>query len=195
MRRLTAVLLALLVIAGVAQAGTVNLAWNPSSGAQGYEIHYGTASGNYTVSVDTGQATTAALSGLTNGQTHYFAALAYNTAGDSAYSNEVSATPNDPDTTPPTASITNPANGATVPRGQNVTISASASDNVGVSQVTITVRNGSNQVIKTCGDSTAPYQCVWAVPSPPGRTYTIQATATDAANNTGTSAVVQVTSQ
>jgi Bacterial Ig domain/Fibronectin type III domain len=186
----------LLLLGSTLWAATVMLAWDASQGAQGYELHYGLAPGSYTNAVDTGMATTAAVSGLTTGLTYYFAVLAYNAVGDSPFSNEVSVVPSDPpgDTTPPLVNITSPGNGV-VPRNQNVTITADASDNVAVVDVTITVKNASNQVIKTCGDTSAPYQCLWAVPAPPNRTYTIQGSAKDAANNTGQSAIVQVTSQ
>jgi hypothetical protein len=69
----------------------VQLAWDPSPSSQatGYLLYYGTASGQYSVSVDTGQATSAVLSGLQAGQTYYFAVLAYDAAGDhSLFSNE-----------------------------------------------------------------------------------------------------------
>src|SRR5215475_2676880 len=73
------------------QAVNVTLAWDPSPSPQatGYLLYYGTTSGQYSVNVDTGQATTAALSGLQAGQTYYFAVLAYNAAGaHSPFSNE-----------------------------------------------------------------------------------------------------------
>jgi large repetitive protein len=72
-------------------AVSVTLAWDPSPSPQatGYLLYYGTASGQYSVSVDTGQATSAAVSGLQEGQTYYFAVLAYDAQGDhSPFSNE-----------------------------------------------------------------------------------------------------------
>jgi glucose/arabinose dehydrogenase len=94
------------------------------------------------------------------------------------------------DNIPPTVSITSPVNGAMVARKANVTISATANDNVGVTRVEFLV-NGSLQ----CTDTTAPYSCVWKVPSAPNKTYQLQARAFDQAGNTGSSATVQVTSQ
>jgi hypothetical protein len=59
----------------------------------GYKLYYGTASGNYTYNVNVGNTTSYALSGLSAGATYYFAAAAYDSAGDqSAYSNELSYT-------------------------------------------------------------------------------------------------------
>ena len=88
----------------------------------------------------------------------------------------------------PTVAITNPANLAVVARKSNVTITATATDNVGVARVEFLV-NGNLQ----CTDTAAPYSCVWRVPNPMNRTHTIQARAFDAAGNNAT-ATIQVRS-
>ena len=93
------------------------------------------------------------------------------------------------DSTPPTVSISSPAGGSTVARKTNVTIAASADDNVGVARVEFLV-NGALQ----CTDVSAPYTCNWRVPSPPNKTYQIQARAFDQAGNSATAAI-QVTSR
>ena len=90
------------------------------------------------------------------------------------------------DNVAPTVAITNPANNAIVARKSNVTITATASDNVGVTRVDFFV-NGTLQ----CSDMTAPYSCGWRVPNPMNRTYQIQARAFDAAGNNAT-ATIQV---
>jgi hypothetical protein len=173
-------------------AGSALFTWQASVGPDlaGHTVYWGTASGSYSTEIDVGMATSASFANLPDGQTIYFAVKAYNSARRfSAYSDEVSKAMPAGDTTPPTVSITSPAHGATVPRNTNVTISATASDNVGVSTVHFKV-NG----VSKCLDSTVPYSCTWHVPSPPNKSYTLQATATDAANN-NSSASVQVTSQ
>jgi Bacterial Ig domain/Fibronectin type III domain len=189
-------LVAVVLVSGITLLGSlveavdVRLAWNasPSPQVTGYQLHYGTASGQYSVHVDTGPATTAALSGLQAGQTYYFAALAYDAAGNhSPFSNEVSYAVPAGDTTPPTVAITSPENGAPVPRRTDITINVSASDNVEVTLVTIAVDGA-----VLCADSAAPYTCVWSVPAPPGRTYTAQATASDAANNTASASIMVI---
>ncbi|HJY29846.1 MAG TPA: PQQ-dependent sugar dehydrogenase [Pyrinomonadaceae bacterium] len=93
------------------------------------------------------------------------------------------------DTIPPTVSITNPANGAIVARRSTVTITATASDNVGVTRVEFLV-NGALQ----CTDTTAPYSCNWSVPNARNVTYQLQARAFDQAGNAGT-ASIQVTAR
>jgi glucose/arabinose dehydrogenase len=89
----------------------------------------------------------------------------------------------------PQVSITNPVDHATVARKSNVTLSANASDNVGVTRVEFYV-NGALQ----CTDTSAAYSCNWKVPNPPNRTYQIQARAFDQAGNSA-NAMIQVTAR
>lgn len=93
------------------------------------------------------------------------------------------------DTIAPTVSITNPANGATVPRRTTITITATASDNVGVTRVEFLVE-GNLQ----CTDTSAPYSCNWRVPNTPNKSYQLSARAFDAAGNAGM-ASIQVTAR
>src|SRR5689334_9686634 len=93
------------------------------------------------------------------------------------------------DTIAPTVSITSPANGATVARRATITITANASDNVGVTRVEFLV-DGTLQ----CTDTTAPYSCNWKVPNTPNQNYQLSARAFDAANNAGL-ATIQVTAK
>ena len=64
--------LVLFLFSGNLFAATANLAWDAStsSGVAGYKVSYGTSSGNYTSTVDAGNTTTYALSGLTAGHQH-----------------------------------------------------------------------------------------------------------------------------
>jgi hypothetical protein len=93
------------------------------------------------------------------------------------------------DTIAPTVSITSPANGADVARRTTVTITATASDNVGVTRVEFLVDSALQ-----CTDTTAPYSCNWKVPNTRNQTYQLQARAFDLAGNSAT-ASVQVTSR
>lgn len=97
MKKLFYTIIALLLIAGTAQASFVNLAWDapdPPATPKSYKIYWGTAPGIYTKSVDVGNVLTAQIDGLENGHTWYFVATAvYDNNGEdaeSAYSNEVS---------------------------------------------------------------------------------------------------------
>lgn len=83
-------ILSLLVPA--AHAGQVTVAWdaNPEPEVAGYKIYYGTRSGSYTASLDAGNATSILLSGLQDGATYFFAAVAYDASrNESGFSNEI----------------------------------------------------------------------------------------------------------
>lgn len=92
--------------------------------------------------------------------------------------------PPPPDTTTPTVSLTSPANGATV-SGSAQTISASASDNVGVVGVQFIV-NSANLGPE---DTVSPYSTVWDTIPLANGSYTLSAVARDAAGLTATSTV------
>ncbi len=96
--------------------------------------------------------------------------------------------PPPPDTTPPTVSITAPANGATV-KG-TVTVTASASDNVGVVGVQFLLDDG---VSGSAEATTAPYSVSWNTATASDGSHKITAVARDAAGNSNTSAEVTVT--
>ena len=90
------------------------------------------------------------------------------------------------DTTPPTTSITSPVNGATV--SGTITVSATASDNVGVTRVELFV-DGS----LAGTDTSSPYSFSWNTTGVPNGSHSLQTRAYDAAGNVGSSAVVTVT--
>lgn len=80
---------------------------------------------------------------------------------------------------PPTIQITSPTSGAQAIHGSNVTVRATAADDVAVAQVSFAV-NGQPAVVATA----APYEYILTVPDS-GSTLTLGATATDFGNNTG----------
>jgi hypothetical protein len=93
------------LIASNAWAAQATLAWDPNteSDLAGYRVHYGTVSGRYMTSIDVHNVTSYTATGLTDGQTYYFAASAYDTSGNSSgYSNEVQYTVS-PGTSPPSS--------------------------------------------------------------------------------------------
>src|SRR5436309_1282669 len=91
------------------------------------------------------------------------------------------------DTTPPTVSITSPANGATV--RSTVSVTANASDNVGVVGVQFKL-DGANLGGE---DTTAPYAVSWNTTTATNGSHTLTVVARDAAGNTATSSAVTVT--
>ena len=92
------------------------------------------------------------------------------------------------DTTAPTVSLTppTPVNGATV--SGTVTLSATASDNVGVARVEFLVDGG-----LLAADPSSPYGVSWNTTAVSNGTHTVAARALDAANNATTTSTVTVT--
>jgi C1A family cysteine protease len=86
------------------------------------------------------------------------------------------------DATAPVVNITSPADGSSVTG--SITVSASASDNVGVASVSLSV-DGS--VVSTI--NTAPYNFSWNSGTVPDGVHTLTAKATDAAGNWSTSSI------
>ncbi len=92
---LVVVFLILFPLSCQTDAAEVTLAWDPNSEEDlaGYKIHWGTESGNYSLSVDVGNVTIYTLKDLTPGLTYYLAATAYDTNdNESAYSIELTYT-------------------------------------------------------------------------------------------------------
>jgi hypothetical protein len=130
--------------------------------------------------------------GVANG-IHQITASARDAAGNSATTSNVSVTVNNvaiptPDTTNPIVSITNPLNNAIV-SGANLSISANATDNIGVSGVQFKL-NGSNLGPE---DTVFPYSIIWDSTAIQNGIYLLSATARDASGNTATSANISIT--
>lgn len=95
-RKFLGLLLVVLTIPAFLRAEqSVCLVWNasPDPRTAGYVLAYGTASGAYNQATNVGKVTEAAVGGLNEGQTYYFAVFAYGGASlQSDYSNEVAYT-------------------------------------------------------------------------------------------------------
>ena len=172
--------------ASAVSSSQINLSWAASSdnvGVSGYRVYRGGTQ------IATTTATFYTNTGLSPSTTYSYAVAAFDAAGNlSAQSSPASTTtPPPPDTTPPTVSITAPSNGATV-KG-TVTVTASASDNVGVVGVQFLLDNGVNGSVDV---TTAPYSVPWNTATASDGPHTITAVARDAAGNTK-SATVTVT--
>jgi hypothetical protein len=122
--------------------------------------------------------------GLTG--SHTLTAVARNNAGVTTTSAPVTVTAgsSSADKTPPTVSIASPANGSTV--SGTVTITANASDNVGVTGVQFNLDGAAlgNQL------AAAPYSITWNTQGVAAGAHTMTAVARDAAGNRTTSAPV-----
>lgn len=76
-----------------ASTSSATLTWNAATGTVGgYRIYVGEAPRQYTRTVNVGSVTSSTVNSLTVGRMYYFAVTAYNSAGESTPSNEVSKT-------------------------------------------------------------------------------------------------------
>ncbi len=121
-----------------------------------------------------------------NGNHTYYAYVTMNT-GDRIWSAPIWINQGGtPDTTPPTTSITAPPNGATV--SGTTTVTASASDNVGVTRVEFYLDN-----VLQSTSTASPYQWSWNTTTSANGSHNLSSKAYDAAGNIGTSTTVTVT--
>ena len=140
------------------------LAWNANteSNIAGYRIQYGTVSGSPSTTIDAGNVTSRAITGLTAGTTYYFRVVAYNTSGQASspsaqVSYTVPAVPSGPGT--PTITSVSPSSGP-VTGGTQITINGtnfatSGTIRVGGTQATGITRVSSTQLRATTPAGTA----------------------------------------
>ncbi len=174
------------VTAQIASSSSVNVTWQASTD--------NVAVTNYTVKRnDVDVATVSALNftdtGLTAGQTYTYTIVANDAAGNAS---DVSAPPVNvtmpaPDTTAPIVALSAPADATTV--SGNVTVSATATDDIGVAGVQFMLDNAN----LGSEDTTSPYQVSWNTTGVANGTHTLKAVARDAAGNTATAATVTIT--
>jgi carbon monoxide dehydrogenase subunit G len=119
---------------------------------------------------------------------HTLLAKAYDAAGNVGSSAAVSVTVNNPDITPPTATITGPADGSTV--SGSVSINVSGTDNVGVTEVEWYLDG-----VLQASSASASASFSWDTTSATNGTHTVLAKAYDAAGNVGSSAAVTLNVQ
>ncbi|MGH9189995.1 MAG: Ig-like domain-containing protein, partial [Acidimicrobiales bacterium] len=122
----------------------------------------------------------------TGNGSHVLRAQAYDAAGNVGTSGPVTVTVANSDTTPPTVSLTSPTSGQTV--SGTVTVTASASDNVGVTRLDYLV---DGQILGVF--SPPAYTFAWNTTTVSNGSHTLSARGHDAAGNVGTSASVTVT--
>jgi hypothetical protein len=125
---------------------------------------------------------------LTSNGSHTLTAVARDTGGNTTTSSAVTLNVNNPpDNTAPTISLSAPAGGSTVQN--SVTVSANASDNVGVAGVQFKL-DGANLQSE---DTSSPYSINWDTTTVANGSHTLTAVARDGAGNTTTSSAVTVT--
>src|SRR5882672_9441774 len=121
--------LSLAFVVTPAQAAQVQLAWDapvqangtPVPNLAGYNLYYGSQSGQFQTMIPVGLSTTYTVTNVSAGQTYYFAAKAYDSTGtESAFSNEVQVT-----------IPTNTPGGSIIPQQQMQVVSVDSQELVG----------------------------------------------------------------
>src|SRR3990172_2621461 len=201
---------ALLLFASPVQAGVLGATWNapttnedatPLDDLWTYRVYFGLSNppcptssyweiASPTAAPTPGTVVTFGLSQLVTGDVYFVQVTAVNTSGvESACSDFATgvARPDPVDTTPPTVTITSPTSYPTYTSGNGLlTLGGTASDNVGVAQVTWTNDRG--------GSGTATGTTIWTASGIPLQlgTTIFTVTARDVAGNT-TTATLTVT--
>jgi chitodextrinase len=176
------------LIATAVSSSRIRLSWKASTdniGVAGYRIYRGGARIATTASLQY------SVTELSPSTVYSFRVAAYDAAGNVSRQSAI-ATANTfaaPDTIPPTVALTAPLNGATV--SGTITITASASDNVGIAGVQFKLDSNNLGTEAT----TAPYAISWDSRTVANGSHTLTALARDLAGNTTTSSSVVVTVQ
>jgi hypothetical protein len=153
------------------------------------QVEYGTTTAYGTLSPLAGTRVkkhTVALKALAPGTLYHFRVRSRDFAGNLAVSSDATFTTL-ADVTAPAVAVTKPVSGATVTH--TVTMSASASDNVGVAGVQFKL-DGANFGAE---DTTSPYSVSWNTLGAANGSHAVAAVARDASGNLATSASVTVT--
>jgi hypothetical protein len=186
-------------LGGTASPGSVSLSWTASpDSVVGYHVYRATsANGPFTRLSSSLLATTSFLDGSApSGAIYMVRAVKLENSPSGSYYNASQGLfwtaggtpPPSGDTTPPTISLNAPASGATV-SGASVTISANASDNVGVLGVQFKL-DGANLGAE---DLAAPYSLSWDTTGTANGSHTLTAVARDLAGNQSTATTISVT--
>jgi hypothetical protein len=174
---------------GTTQTGTT-VTWTTNETATS-RVEYGltTSYGSFSTLNSTPVTThTRSITGLTANTIYNYRVISTDAAGNTTTSlNATFTTLSTPDTTLPTVSLTSPTNSTTV--SGNVSVSATASDNVAIAGVQMKV-DGVNLGTEL---TISPYSGTWNTSGVSNGTHTITATARDTGGNIRTSTPVTVT--
>jgi chitodextrinase len=181
-------------ISGVAAASITTsgatISWTTDVGATS-QVEYGTTTSYGTLTTLNSSLVTShstVLTGLAASTLYHYRVHSKNSSGVESISNDLAfSTSGGGDITPPTVSMTSPAGGATL--SGTVTVSASASDNVGVTSVQFQLDGASLGSPVT----NSPYTVSWDTTTSANGVHVLAAQARDAAGNVGTALSVSVT--
>lgn len=172
--------------ASVTGGDTISLSWSDNAVDEvGYKVQSSTDGATwFEIATLAANATTFVDDGLPPGQTYHYRVFAFNSVGNSAFSNLASATlpATAVDTTPPAVKINNPANGAVLSAKTSITLSAT--DNVAVTGLKLYI---DNKLVSSTTSSSLSYS--WNVKKATSGSHAIRGDAIDAAGNLGTTSI------
>src|SRR5438876_1121399 len=178
------------VTASATGPASATITWTTDEPADS-QVEYGLTTGYGSASaLDAGKVTahTVSLTGLAAGSLYHYRVKSKDAAGNLAVSSDaVFTTAPAPDTTPPTVVITAPAANSSV--SGTVTVTASASDNIGVASIQFKLDDANLGAEIT----TPPYTFTWNTTTVANGTHTLTAVARDVAGHIATSAPESVT--
>ena len=172
--------------ASAVSSSQINLSWTASTdnvGVTGYQIFRGGNRIGTTPNISYSDA------GLSPSTTYTYTVTAYDAASNvstpSAPASATTFAPPPPDTTPPSVSITAPANGAAL--SGTVTVTANATDNVAVASVQFQL-DGVSLGAPVTGSGPL-YNLSWNTTTASNASHTLTAVATDTSGNTASSSI------
>jgi hypothetical protein len=178
-----------ITISGITTTGAT-ISWTTDVPAT-TQVEYGTTTAYGTMTTLNSTLSTShsqALTGLTLGTLYHYRVHSKNSGGIESISGDaVFSTNSTTDTTPPTVSMAAPGSGTTV--SSAVTVSANASDNVGVASVQFMLDGANVGAALTA----SPYQISWDTTTATNASHSLTAVAKDAAGNAATASAVTVT--
>jgi hypothetical protein len=178
-RAVLTALISVYICLGSAEAGVVTLVWDPNSESDlaGYLLSYGTASGQYTTTIDVGEVTSYIFSEPDATRRYYLALRAYNTAGRiSPFSNEVVTTPA---SLPLTVTGISANKMSPQPAGATISFAATASGGTTPYQFKWWILNGSTSTVGRQWSTSNTFS--WT-PTSPSTTYRVRVWARNASS-------------
>ena len=161
---LAPIALLLIISLSLCHAASCTLTWNASSGPDvaGYNLRYGTTSGNPGQPIDVGNTTTRTVSNLNDATTYFFTVTAYNSSRvESQPSNEISYT-----TPAPTPTLTPTPTPGVIAIGETAVLSTADDGNGNLlvaQQATLPVTSALQSMsfyVTNASGQTAAWQCM-----------------------------------
>jgi hypothetical protein len=176
--------------ATVKSSSSIGLTWTDNAGDEsGYYVQRSVDGTNWSlIATLASNAVSFTDTGLSSGTAYSYRVYAFNSVGNSGFSNTATATTSpaiaaSSDTTTPVVAISQPTAGSKVPSG-TVKVNVNATDNIGVNSLYLYI---DGKLVSTGITGTLSYS--WNTRKASSGAHTLSATASDAAGNKGSASV------